>query len=1254
MWFRKVTAGAFGRLRDETLRLGGALNIVYGPNESGKSTWHAALTVALCGLRHGSGRTNVERDFKRRRQPWDDPDRWHVNLEVELDDGRIIEIDRDLNDARTTTLDVGMGGREVTDDLMNQGSPDGAKWLGLDRTTFPMTASVNQADVLSILDLGNNERHALQEHLAQAAAGGRGGTAAGAIECIRKFAAENVGADRRNARKPLRLAMNSVERAESQLSRTRERRQEYVGLVRRVDRNRRMVRVLESRQAALRALLARDEAEERANHLVKRVTRLEEWESRFFDGDPRALGEARSAELVIALSGARNAPESVETDLEPLEVLENRLRQLEQQKELVEAFEGLEEPEKQADELRSEFDRLQEWESRFFDGDPRALGEARSAELVIALSGARNAPESVETDLEPLEVLEGRLEELGRQRELVVAVEGLEEAEGRAEELERDVARLEEWEQRFLDVEPRNRELMSVTDIASAVARCNSLPTPGFTDIDPMEILEERIAMLNNSSPKPCPSPGDVQRWVIPLRETPLPPQHELLSEMAEVRSKKAPPKTGSSAWRRTLSAVIGVTAAGGVWMVTTELLYGVMTGVVVALGMMFLRPGSSTDGTVASVDIKSLERQLRERETFDARVAEAHLRLREWELPVDPDAAIAEFYNRERALSEQTTERRRLEEMITRRRRFDEGEAQRHAERESAFGELRKVVALYGGDVSGDEGQILGKATSLLNDLQRVARELQQDAAEWGRFQEALANRSVEEWRDEAKSARQDAEQATRTAQNVAAKVGGELLGMEDIRAEYAVTVGLVSRRRRFDDEAARRSAERVQAFQELRRVVVLYGGDGSGDEAELLRVADGLLERFERLAEERRGDIAEWGRFQEALGGRSMKEWEAEVESAHQDVELARYRADSLATGLEVAPMRLEDIEAEYAVTVGLVSRRRRFDDEAARRSAERVQAFQELRRVVVLYGGDGSGDEGELLRVADGLLERFERLAEERRGDIAEWGRFQEALAGRPVEEWRVGAAYASREAKEATRRADELAAGLEEELQGSDNTHAALRETDRQLRDARTEANRTAGQLEQIDTDGVDVAMAKAALDEAKNELDGVQRLQRTLDTAREHLQRAAEHAHRLLAPRLETLMKEWIPIITDGRYVGVFVDPETLEVKLRHRDGMIREAALLSHGTAEQVYLLLRMILAQVLTDGHETCPVLLDDPTVHADPRRKEQVLEYLFQASKKHQVILFTQDHLVLQWARARCSNQNVRSPELLVHVIA
>ena len=146
----------------------------------------------------------------------------------------------------------------------------------------------------------------------------------------------------------------------------------------------------------------------------------------------------------------------------------------------------------------------------------------------------------------------------------------------------------------------------------------------------------------------------------------------------------------------------------------------------------------------------------------------------------------------------------------------------------------------------------------------------------------------------------------------------------------------------------------------------------------------------------------------------------------------------------------------------------------------------------------------------------------------------------------------------------------------------------------------------GRLEEL---GQQRELVEAAVDEAENELDRVLRLQRTLDTAREHLQRAAERAHRLLAPRLETLMSEWIPIITQGRYVDAFVDPETLQVRLRTTNGTVREAALLSHGTAEQVYLVLRMILAQVLTERHERCPMLLDDPSVHADVDRKRRYL---------------------------------------------
>ena len=1037
MWFRKVRAGAFGYLRGETLEFRRGLNIVYGLNESGKSTWHDAITVALCGRRHGSGRTKEERAFKRRRQPWDDSDRWGVTLEAQLDDGRIVEIDRDLSAPRTTILDIGMGGREVTDDLMNQGSPDGAKWLGLDRTTFPMTASVGQASILAV----TVQADALQEHLARAATGGAGDTAAAAIERIENFVKENIGLDRINARRPLRLAMNAVEKAESQLSGTSKRRRAYLDLAAIVDENRREVHRLERRQAAIEALVARNKAERLANSLGEQVTRLEEWER------------------------------------------------------------------------------------RFPDGDPEAVGEVSTTELVIAINGARNAPKSVATDLEPLEVLMGRSEMLGWQRDWMEALKDWEEVEERAEELRKEVERLEEWGRRFPDGDPQNRELISFTDIASAIARCNSLPVPGFTDIDPMDVLQKRITMLDQSSPKPCPSPGDVQRWVIPLREPAPSSERKLKLQIEEARNaerlSQAPPAAGK---KLALPVVLGI-AAAAIVSVTTEWIYGIVTAVVVVAGSMILRAGLSSREPASAIDIERLERQLEERKTYEARVAEAHRSLQEWELPLDADAAIAEFYNRERAWSEHSADRKRLEELVARRRRFEEGEARRRAGREQAFGELRRVVDSYGGDASGDEGEVVGVATFLLADLERLARDRQQH--------------------------------------------------------------------------------------------------------------------------------IAEWGRFQEARGGRSVEEWRVEADSSLQDVEEARLKADSLDAGFVEEFMRLGEIEAEQRRLEDLVGQRRRYDDEETRRRVEREETFGELRNIVGSYGGDVSGDENQVLRAAADLLSRQEDRQQKQRQDIGEWGRFQEALGGRSVEEWLAEAEYSSRGAEEAQRRADKLKAGLDDEPLPSEHLAIEGQKTGRLIHEARKEASRTGGQLEQIDAASVDVAAAEASLHEAETELDRVRHLQKTLDTAKEHLQAAAEHAHRLLAPKLEALISEWIPIVTQGRYVDALVDPETLQVRMRTAGGAIREAEFVSHGTSEQVYLVLRMILAQVLTDGHERCPILLDDPTVNADVDRKKEMLEYLLRTSENHQVILFTQDESVVRWARNRVNREKIKLMELPAPVV-
>lgn len=68
-----------------------------------------------------------------------------------------------------------------------------------------------------------------------------------------------------------------------------------------------------------------------------------------------------------------------------------------------------------------------------------------------------------------------------------------------------------------------------------------------------------------------------------------------------------------------------------------------------------------------------------------------------------------------------------------------------------------------------------------------------------------------------------------------------------------------------------------------------------------------------------------------------------------------------------------------------------------------------------------------------------------------------------------------------------------------------------------------------------------------------------------------------------------------------------------------------------------MYLALRVALAEVLSTGRERCPLLLDDSTVHADSDRKAAILECLHEVAKERQVILFSQEQQVLEWARSR-----------------
>jgi uncharacterized protein YhaN len=218
MRIRRVGADAFGPLCGEELELADGMTVITGPNESGKSAWHAAIYAALCGMRRARGaQQGPDRAFRSRHRPWTG-ERWKVGALVELDDGRTVELHHDLDglvDCHAT--DAVLGG-DLTGEILFEGTPDGSAWLGLNRRTFLSVACVRQAQILQVIEDATH----LQADLQRAAAtAGADQTAARALEVIDEVQRERVGLERANSTRPLRRAGQRLAEAQAEEARAR-------------------------------------------------------------------------------------------------------------------------------------------------------------------------------------------------------------------------------------------------------------------------------------------------------------------------------------------------------------------------------------------------------------------------------------------------------------------------------------------------------------------------------------------------------------------------------------------------------------------------------------------------------------------------------------------------------------------------------------------------------------------------------------------------------------------------------------------------------------------------------------------------------------------------------------------------------------------------------------------------------------------------------------------------------------------------
>jgi uncharacterized protein YhaN len=142
----------------------------------------------------------------------------------------------------------------------------------------------------------------------------------------------------------------------------------------------------------------------------------------------------------------------------------------------------------------------------------------------------------------------------------------------------------------------------------------------------------------------------------------------------------------------------------------------------------------------------------------------------------------------------------------------------------------------------------------------------------------------------------------------------------------------------------------------------------------------------------------------------------------------------------------------------------------------------------------------------------------------------------------------------------------------------------------------------------------------------------------LQLAQQQLEAAAEEYHRNFLPRLNRIVGRNISQITGGRYEQLQIDHANFQVSLYLPNSLYPiKPDVLSRGAQEQIYLMLRLGLTELMSSGRERLPLILDDPLVNYDQDRLQHGLDFLAGIAESGQVLLFTKDAEIARWFEAR-----------------
>lgn len=156
--------------------------------------------------------------------------------------------------------------------------------------------------------------------------------------------------------------------------------------------------------------------------------------------------------------------------------------------------------------------------------------------------------------------------------------------------------------------------------------------------------------------------------------------------------------------------------------------------------------------------------------------------------------------------------------------------------------------------------------------------------------------------------------------------------------------------------------------------------------------------------------------------------------------------------------------------------------------------------------------------------------------------------------------------------------------------------------------------------QISAQG-DAVRIEAELEQLSRRIADAEEANAAVELASEALRRADETLRARFSPQITAEAGHILAELTENKYPRVLLEPD-MHLSVREADGQVmRPAAAMSCGTADQMYLALRLAMCRRLLPPD--APMVLDDALVNFDPARTRAALRVL--REEPRQILLFT-----------------------------